>query len=205
MKPFPTNESQPEVAPLIERAPRAMTLLMTGKLLAGREEGLCRVRNLSATGMMIETRMTLQIGQDVRVELRCTHDLAGRIVWTREGAAGIAFGLSIDVEAVLAAQAPTSRIVRSRMPRAPRLAAACAITIDAQGDTHEGILLDISQGGAKLRLPFQPARDERLLLTIPDLPLKSGAVRWVRDGEVGLAFYEALPFDMLAEWLDGRS
>ncbi|MET1754350.1 PilZ domain-containing protein [Novosphingobium sp. RD2P27] len=187
-----------------ERAARTMTLLMTGKVTLDGRENLCRVRNISATGMKIETHMALQVDQQLRVGLRYGEEIAARVAWTRDGAAGLAFLTPIDVETTLA-PLPQSRIRRQRAPRGPRLSAACAIKVEARGTIHYATLLDISQGGAKLRLPFRPTRDERLVLTIPDLPLKSGGVRWIGEDEVGLGFYVALPFDMLAAWLEARA
>jgi hypothetical protein len=188
----------------VERAPRAMTLLITGKLVVEQFEALCRVRNMSATGMMIETLRPLSQGDEVCVHLRSSCSLRARVVWTRQGAAGLAFLTPVDLKAVLAGEAPRSRILRARRPRAPRIAAQCAITVVAGGETHEACLLDISQSGARLRLPMQPNREERLILSIPGLPMKSGAVCWAREGEAGLALYEPLPFDLLAEWIERR-
>lgn len=183
-----------------ERAPRVMTVLTTGKLILGNREALCRLRNLSATGMMVETSAALEVDQEVRIGLRSGEELAARVAWTRDGAAGLALLSPIDVEAALAVQPPQNRISRPIAARAPRLAMEFPIEVEARGQPHPGVLLNISQSGAKLRLPFRPLRDERLLLCIQGLPLKSGTVRWVREAEVGLGFYEALPFAMLAEW-----
>lgn len=68
----------------------------------------------------------------------------------------------------------------------------------------EATLRDISQGGAKVSLPFHTHVGERLLLLVPGLPLKLGIVRWVRE-DVGVAFAEPLGFDLLADWLVARS
>jgi len=53
-----------------DRAPRTVTTLLVGKLrCSGMIEHLCRVRNVSVTGMMIETHYTLGYGNWVTVEL----------------------------------------------------------------------------------------------------------------------------------------
>lgn len=183
-----------------DRAPRVMTVLTTGKLILEDREALCRLRNLSATGMMVETSAALEVDQELRVGMRSGDEIAARVAWTRDGAAGLALLSPIDVEAVLAVQPPLNRVSRQIAARAPRLAMEFPIEVDARGQPHQGVLLNISQSGARVRLPFRPLRDERLLLCIRGLPLKSGTVRWVREGEIGLGFYEALPFAMLAEW-----
>jgi hypothetical protein len=191
----------PDKREMRDRAQRTTTLLMTGKLIRTHREGLCRVRNISATGMKIETRAVLQVDQVVEIALRHGSKIPARVAWARDGAAGLAFLEPIDVNSRLApSPGAQSRLSRQRAPRGPRLAAACAIEVEARGVTHRTALLDISQGGAKVRLPFHPLQDERLVLTIPGLPTKRAAVRWFQRAEAGVGFYEALPFDLLADW-----
>jgi hypothetical protein len=188
-----------------ERAPRVMTVLTTGKLILEDREVLCRLRNLSASGMMVETSAPLEVDQQVRVGLRSGEEFAARVAWSRNGAAGLALFAPIDVEAALAVQPSRSRISRQVAARAPRLALEVPIEVDARGQPHSAVLLNISQSGARLRLPFRPMPDERLLLCIQGLPLKSGTVRWVRGSEVGLGVFEALPFAMLADWGEAQA
>ncbi len=201
-----SREHTPAPAPEFpERSPRVTTVLTTGKLIFDDREALCRLRNLSATGMMVETSAALEVDQELRVGMRSGDEFEVRVVWTREGVAGLALLSPIDVEAALAVPPPLNRISRQLAARAPRLAMEFPIEVDARGQPHAAVLLNISQSGAKLRLPFRPIRDERLLLCIQGLPLKSGAVRWIREAEIGLSFYEALPFAMLAHWGEAYS
>jgi hypothetical protein len=190
-------------APFPPRAPRTVTLLITGKLVTRAEEGLCRVRNISATGMQIETRIPLAVGDAVGVELRGLSAIAGKVVWSRGSLAGIASDGAIDVERLLH-PAPVSRLVRAPHPRGPRVLVELAIEVQDGDGIHEAALIDLSQGGARVRLPFRPRIEERLSLIVTGLPLKSGAVRWIRGDEAGIAFYEPLSFDCLAEWLVDR-
>lgn len=200
MKPLSRDDVLAPAPEFQDRAPRVMTVLTTGKLILGDREALCRLRNLSATGMMIETIAALEVNQELRVGMRSGDELAARVAWTRDGAAGLALRSPINVEAALAVPPPLSRISRQLAARAPRLAMHFPIEVDARGQSHPAVLLNISQSGARMRLPFRPLQDERLQLCIRGLPLKSGTVRWVSEAEVGLGFYEALPFATLAEW-----
>jgi len=197
-----SREGQADASAYKERAARTMTLLITGKLIKDDREGLCRVRNISSTGMKIETPSHLEVNQIVHVAMRNGGAIAARVAWTRDGAAGLAFLEALDVSATLAAQVPQSRILRSRVPRGPRLAIEHPIEVEARRAPHQASLLDISQGGARVRLPFRPALNEALVLTVPGLPLKSGAVRWVQGTECGVGFYEAFAFDTLAGWAE---
>ena len=191
---------------LVGRDQRTVTLFMVGKLLVdGRGEGLCRVRNLSVGGLMLETCMPLALGERVSVELRGTGLLSGAIVWAREGRAGVAFHLPVIVEdLVRTAPHLGSRLLKVCQPRGPRVTVDCPIEVQLEGERVDARLTDISQGGAKLALPLAAQRDERLILMIPGLPLKLAIVRWVRD-EVGVAFAEPLPFELLSEWLMVRA
>jgi hypothetical protein len=189
-----------------EREQRTVTLFITGKLLVeGGGEGLCRVRNLSVGGLMLETRMPLALGERVAVELRGTGSLSGAVVWAREGRAGIAFHQPVIVEE-LVRTAPQlgSRLLKVCQPRGPRVTIDCPIEVQLDDERVGARLTDISQGGAKLALPLAVHRDDRMILMIPGLPLKLAIVRWTRD-EVGVAFAEPLPFELLSEWLMVRS
>ena len=64
----------------------------------GRADFTARVRNLSAGGMMIETREELAGDEPVIVEMRGIGRVSGRIAWFRGTRAGIAFSREIDPE-----------------------------------------------------------------------------------------------------------
>lgn len=189
----------------IARAERTLTMLTVAKLRVRGVEGLCRIRNVSPGGLMIETRVALDCGDRAEVELRQQKVVAGRIVWVRGDRAGMAFDTPEVVEQLLPSSTPrASRIRREQQPRGPRLQVDCAVEVRLPDGRAEAQLRDISQGGAKLALPFRTHVGERLLLLVPGLPLKLGIVRWI-DGEVGIAFAEPLGFDLLADWLVARS
>jgi hypothetical protein len=62
-------------------------------------ETTVRVRNLSAGGLMVELPMEASVGQSVEVEVRGVGWVPGRIAWTTDGRAGIAFDKPIDPRA----------------------------------------------------------------------------------------------------------
>lgn len=185
---------------------RTLTLFMVAKLKAdGAGEGLCRVRNISAGGLMLESRMPLRPDACVTIELRGMRTLAGRIVWSQDGRAGVAFDQPVTVEELVGAAQPSRRrVIRNSQPRGPRIIVDCPIEVQLDSGRVEARLIDISQGGAKIALPLVPQRDERLIMMIPGLPLKLAIVRWAGE-EVGVGFAEPLPFDLLAEWLMVRA
>jgi len=190
---------------VVNRTERTVTMLTVAKLRVRGLEGLCRIRNISPGGLLLETRLQLDCGDHVEIELRQQRVVSGRIVWVRSGKAGLAFDVPEAVDVLLPARnGRPSRIRREPQPRGPRLQMDCAVEVRLPDGRAEAQLRDISQGGAKLSVPFRTRVGERLLLLVPGLPLKLAIVRWVR-GEVGVAFAEPLGFDLLADWLVARS
>ncbi len=186
------------------RAPRTMTTLMVGKLVrAGAGEQLCRVRNISATGMMLETPFPLREGDRIAVELRCGQLLEGAIMWTSAGRAGVQFTAPIDVEEVLATakgSSPAARLRRA-VPRAPRFHITTTARLVCNSVSHIVLMENLSQSGARLRLSNQPDLDRVMTLVIPGLKPRSCSIRW-SDGEAaGVAFIDMIPYAELATWL----
>lgn len=188
------------------RSDRTLTILTVARLvLEDGREGLGRIRNISETGLMLETPMLLPYGEWVRAEMRSQQTLRGRVVWARDSRAGLQFDRPIDVaEAIACLPPPPKTLRKSSLPRAPRIAAPCSIDVQVDGQRLAAELVDISQGGAKIVAARAMRRDERLILMVPGLPLKLAIVRWTADAEIGLRFAEPLPFGILTEWLAVR-
>ncbi len=196
-----TVEQAPPAGPgFVERAARTLTLLMTGKIRIGDQQGLCRLRNISENGMMIETRAAVAPGEPIHVELRNARSLQGRIIWAKDGKAGVEFDAPIDVKDTVAVEVVPSRIRRHHAPRSPRIPRRCHVEAMVDGQSYAGTLHDISQGGVRLSLPFRPQLGATFPISIPGLPPKLCLVRWA-GAEIGLAFVEPLTFEVLADWL----
>jgi hypothetical protein len=181
-----------------QRAPRTVTTLLVGKLLFdGSGEQLCRVRNLSATGMLIETQRALGYGNWIAVELRCGQRLQGTVAWSSSGRAGVQFAAPIEVDQVLAV-ARSASAARVVAPRAPRFAANLAARLINEGHPIDVTVENISQSGARVQLDEQRELDRSVTLTIPGLQPRRCTVRWSKGQTVGLAFMDMVPYDELA-------
>lgn len=187
----------------LARAPRTVTTLLVGKLLCrGTVEHLCRIRNISMTGMMLETHHTLGYGNWVTVELRSGDRLQGSVVWSSEGRAGVEFAAAIDVDHILAqAKAGPDRFC-GPAPRAPRFDVECAARISCFGRYIDVTLENISQSGARIALPKPPREDTEIILSVPGLPTRRCTTRWARDEKAGLIFLEPISYNDLAPWLE---
>ena len=66
---------------------------------------------------------------------------------------------------------------------------------------HECQLLDVSQGGTKIRANLDLELGDRIRLDIEGLGNLAGTVRWVRDSHAGIAFAVPVPYRELARWI----
>lgn len=95
------TDSSDENAQYPDRARRDSLLLLTElHEEGGRPIAQVRVRNLSATGLMVECGPPLTRGDRVTFTLRGVGVVAATISWWRDGRAGVAFDTPIDPMAV---------------------------------------------------------------------------------------------------------
>jgi hypothetical protein len=182
---------------MVERRdqPRHITLLRVGLLHTGDAKELCVVRNISEGGLSVRVYRGVPLGHRVRVELRPGELLEGFVLWVRHRDVGIGFRETADVQSILASRWVTETGKRQRWPR---LEVRCHTRLRLGSRFYSGMLCDISQGGAKVRLQRRPCGVGEAVLTLPDLPPFRGVVRWVDESVIGLSFNERMPFEVLA-------
>jgi hypothetical protein len=187
--------------PTDERADdRLLALLPVAKLVADGWQDLCRIRNISAGGVMAETTVPHEADELVRLELHSGQHISGRIVWVRGSCVGIKFDQSVDLREVLANRRPRIGF----RPRPARLDIKCTATVKLAGLYHKVEVQDVSLGGIKVFLPLRDVRSGEVLVTVESLRPVKGTIRWCRDGMMGIVFHQPLNFDELAEWLSKR-
>lgn len=197
------TQIQAEAGLVPQRAPRTVTTLLVGKLrYRGTVEHLCRIRNISMTGMMLETHYTLGFGNWVTVELRSGDRLQGSVVWSSEGRAGVEFAAAIDVDHILAQAKAGPEGFCGPAPRAPRFDVECDARINCFGRYIDVKLENISQSGARIRLPKPPREDTEIILSVPGLPTRRCTTRWAREDKAGLIFLEPISYNDLGPWLE---
>ena len=81
-----------------ERGEDRTSMFLQAELrLAGASDSeVCRVRNVSAGGVMCETKINYSTGQRVSVTLRVVGCVEGEVVWTSANRVGVAFDEIID-------------------------------------------------------------------------------------------------------------
>ncbi|MFT3977157.1 MAG: PilZ domain-containing protein [Sphingomonas bacterium] len=178
----------------------ALRTLLVGRLiLADGREALCRIRNLSSAGMMIETPAALTRDGAVAVELR-EERFSGRVVWVHDGQAGLHFDTMIDVGRALGEA--RIAVARQDRPRAPRFRVGRRARISHYGRSTEVVIVDLSQSGACLGMEEPMAPDTEFTLAIPGLPAMACRTRWADADRCGVIFQGILPYNDLAAWLE---
>lgn len=187
------------VDPWAPRDMRVTTILLLGRLLGARRDVLCRIRNISSGGMMVEAPGAFAIGDLVKIEPKVGQHLQGRVRWAEPGRMGVAFAQPIDVGEFLAQTSLPG--TGGEEVRSPRFDTDCGAELRVRGQVLPARLVNLSLGGAGLRGCGELAQGELLALTIPGLPDREAAVRWTGGGVTGVALLEKLCFADLSLWL----
>lgn len=174
----------------LRSAPRFTLLLRTAKLIGVAGEYLCVVRDVSSTGISVRTFHPLPSGHLV-LELPNGDRHALEKVWEKDGAAGFRFAGEVDVARLIEG--------KGRFPkRGVRLHVELAATLTTLGATHDAVVRNLSQQGARIDTRSRLALDQRLQLELKGLPSIRAVVRWRKEDEYGLAFVDTFQFAELA-------
>lgn len=193
---FDDGEDMP---PWQDRADRLKTIFMVGRIITHSGDHLCRVRNISSGGMLVECETTLAMDETVKIELRNLNVITAQVRWIRGDRIGIQFDAPIEVADFL--HKPTGSTL---LPRAPRLGASCPVILWHIGRNHAATLLDVSQTGCRLELAGALPDGAEVRISIPGLPVRRGKLRWANPKNAGFSFNEALSFADLMAWDKAR-
>ncbi|HYI48426.1 MAG TPA: PilZ domain-containing protein [Allosphingosinicella sp.] len=194
------------------RARRHLTSSEIGLMHAGRDDDFCRIRNISATGLMAQVYRAISAGDEVDVALKCGQSVRGSVIWTAEHVPdlasrsvrqiGVRFDEPIDIELFLSSRFTTQT---GAVQRWPRLVAECPLKLVLDsGRQISGRLCDISQRGAKFQTPHGVPGQVRGSLMLRGLPALLGSVRWNEGLRVGMAFDFAIKLESLVQWNQDR-
>lgn len=175
--------------------------LWPGALTSGSIRQVCSIRKLSAGGAIVHVDGPVTLGEQLDLELMTGQQLVGTIAWWRGHEVGLRFDEPIDVFAVIAQDIVSQPGERRRMPRVELVVQAL---LETANGTELVTTRDISQGGAKLDVPFKLKVEERVLITLDGLPPQPAVVRWSADHVAGIAFVPELRWQDLMVWLKER-
>jgi hypothetical protein len=200
MKPIDCSEARTP-RPDRRKEERHIALLRVGVLHARGNKDLCVVKNISANGLSARAYRQVAVGDEVHIEFKSGEILTGKIAWTQDWNFGITFPDAIDFEAVLASRWVTDGQRRRNLPRVPM---TCDGRLKQGARLMDAMLLDISLGGARVRIGASPLNLWEAVLTLHGLAQIGGVVRWIANEQCGISFNECLSFDQLASWIHVR-
>jgi hypothetical protein len=197
---YSLSDAPPEPVSQPERrdGERLMTLYRVGSILVENRRELCLIKNISAGGMMIRLYCSVAEGTPVTVELKSGQPIQGKISWTKDQTAGVAFNRPVDVIDILSSSMEGPR------PRMPRIEVNCHATLREGANMLRVAVCDVSQGGLKIKTDtiFQQGAD--VIVTLAGLDPQPGIASWNLNGYAGITFNRLLPLGELVTWLQGQ-
>lgn len=179
---------------------RLLTMLPIARLVAGERQDLCRIRNISAGGLLAEVTTPQAVGARFDIDFGSDKRIPGEVVWIRDTSIGIKFDSDVDLRELLAERRPVAGYV----PRPPRLEVSCGATLRIGRLYHRVAVQDISLGGIKVAITDWQCFGQPVQITIESFRMVKGRVRWYKGGQAGIVFDRALTFEELATWMAKR-
>ncbi|HYN45168.1 MAG TPA: PilZ domain-containing protein [Allosphingosinicella sp.] len=175
--------------------------LWPGALTVGSVRQVCSIRKMSAGGAVLHVDQEVTPGERLDLELMTGEQLGGTVAWRRGSEVGLRFDAPVDVFAIIAQDIVSQPGERRRMPRVETI---CSALLETAAGTELVTTRDISQGGAKIDVPFALVPEERIVITVEGLPPIPSVVRWSGANVAGIAFVPELRWQELMLWLKQR-
>jgi len=179
---------------------RHVKILRVGVLVVDGRRELCLIRNISAGGLMAHVYSPVKIDQRVVVELKTHETIPGRVAWTRDSNAGVAFDEPVDIAALLANPAVLDNGWRAR---SPRIEVDRTATVRVDGVPSPARICDISQSGVKIETDAKLVIGGDVVITPEGFRPLAGVARWQEDGRAGIVFNEVIRLNELIAWIKG--
>lgn len=177
----------------------ALSVLQIGKLITETNQSLCTLHSITASGATAQATIALPEGSPVAIGFRSSHILTGRVSSSRNMLTSVVFDEPADIDALLAVQ--HYGVSGRFLPDSVRVELYGKAIVEVDGNTVETELFDISLSGAKLADLDLFMIGTRIVVSIEGLPMRSGYIRWRRDGRAGVAFNLGMPYEVLSEWV----
>jgi PilZ domain len=196
---LPDGSAAPEVANDRRGSPRQRAVMRAARLSSciHKVEGMGVVRNISEGGMLIQSPLSFEMGEQVAISLLDGDRIEGEIVWQDGSAFGIRFSSWISVDDVLAKSPSLNEAIR---PRAPRLNVDHPILLRAASCLADARIRDISQQGAKIQFARPLPIECRVQISKGELRPATGSVKWQAGDLFGLEFHRTLSIEELSGW-----
>ena len=184
--------ASPQAGPAEDRREhsRILTVYRVAQLAVDSDSGLCRVANISDTGMMLVTGLDMAVGESVMIGLAEKVALPGEVTWVDGARVGIEFLEKIDAAAVLQSIASASP-AEQRPFRLQTNTVGVAMTPHGARAVR---ILDISQHGMKISHEGGFTPGTQIKVSLPTGLERRGIVRWANDDIAGVQLLEPIAF-----------
>ena len=172
--------------------PRFTLLIRAAKLIAGNDEFLVVLRDVSRDGLKVRTFHPLPDDGEFAIELANGARHQVDKIWEDGEIKGFRFHNPVALEQLLAESPGGKR----RRPVRVRL--NLPVKVFAGVRRCDGVFIDISQNGACMSSDEHLALGQRVRIECPGLPELVGSVRWRRAPLYGLIFEQTFRLDDLA-------
>ncbi|MDV3456640.1 PilZ domain-containing protein [Sphingomonas sp. HF-S4] len=166
-------------------------------LASDTERFACSLQRLSSAGATLQIGARLAEAESMHLEMASGQHVAGRIDWCADGECGFVFDEPIDIISTLARTLANLPAERRAMPR---VEINQLVSIRSGGKVEHARTRNISQGGVGIDTRLELAVGDAVHLTFDALRPLDGIVRWIRDGQAGIAFHEELGWQTLMPW-----
>ena len=178
LQPFVSNGQTTPRDPERRAEQRFQTILRVGRVVTEHDEGLVRVKNISAQGANLCIGICVLLGEFLTLELAEDVQLTGRVVWTSGNECGLQFDRSIDCAELLATLAAYSA---NGIGRPVRLPVATTAVTRSEDDLCLANVSDVSQRGMKLNHDGSFSEGLSIMITLASGLERRGKVRWSKD------------------------
>lgn len=166
-------------------APRFTLLIRAAKLVSAQGEFVCVIRDVSESGVSVRLFHALPVGDDFALHMPAGAVYEITRVWQRDNEAGFTFVNPVEVPQLVNEASDYPK-------RGLRLGLCFPVTITTLAGSHEAVVENLSQQGARITCDSLLAIDQNVRIMAPGLtatPRELRAkVRWRRDRDYGLVF-----------------
>jgi PilZ domain len=179
---------------------RQVTVLINAGVSYGGRDGLCRIRNISAGGMNIETRMQMAVDSVIAIQLRSGRYMEGRVRWVKDSLVGLSLA-AYNADDLLADRVSNEAVARTgAFPRFERVG---SVGFAINHRRRRGALLGISLADVTIETDDLPLG---AVVTVEIDGLGEHLAKVVRTGEgsARAMFTQPLNYRALEAWLHDR-
>lgn len=161
----------------------------------------CLIRNISSAGVQVKPYGRVVDGLTIALRVGDEDPLAGTMVWSRDGLAGIEFEQRLNPQALLRIG---QKLVAHKRRNAPRAKTSLNACLRTGGRRYAVTLCDLSMLGARVRTVQPVTFGETTIFEVPGLPALRAYARWSAGAEYGLSFETPVPMQIIADLLSGE-